>query len=45
MKNIIKAGYRIHVTTCENDGDNYRTKIKQDLPEDHTVRRANPGLS
>jgi len=31
--NTIKAGYRIHVTTWENDADNYRTESMDGLTE------------
>lgn len=31
MDNIIKAGYRITVTSWENDADNYNTKILEGL--------------
>lgn len=39
MKNkqkSIKAGYRVHVTTWENDGDNYKTKTVEGLTENET---------
>ncbi len=38
MKKVkeIKAGYRLSVTSWENDADNYQTKIKEGLSEDQT---------
>lgn len=36
MKNtIIPAGYRVSVTTWENDGDNYKTEIIDGVSEKH----------
>lgn len=32
-KTTIKAGYRIHVTTWENDADNYKTESMEGLTE------------
>jgi hypothetical protein len=36
MKTIIPAGYRVTVTTWENDGDNYNTKTVEGLTESET---------
>jgi hypothetical protein len=33
VKTIIQAGYRVTVTTWENDGDNYNTKTVEGLTE------------
>lgn len=32
---VIKAGYRIHVTSWENDADNYRTKTMEGVAKEH----------
>lgn len=31
--NKIKAGYRVTAVSCENDGDHYRTVMKEGLSE------------